>query len=153
MSEQTKEYEGWAILELMGHRRLIGYLQEVTIAGAAMLRIDVLTAEGQSTQYYGAQAVYAITPTTEETARRAATLSTVAPINRWELPAPPSRPAVADDGPSALDDALVEDRHWEDAEGDDDEGEEPRDFVAESMARVESRHNWSEADDGPDNSM
>lgn len=94
MSEQTKEFEGWAILELMGHRRLIGYLSEVTIAGAAMLRIDVLTAEGQSTQYYGAQAVYAITPITEETARRAATLSTVSPINRWELPAAPSRPAT-----------------------------------------------------------
>jgi hypothetical protein len=96
MSEQAKEYEGWAILELMGHRRLIGFLREVTIAGAAFLRIDVLTAEGQSTQYYGAPSVYAITPTTEETARRAATLSTVAPINRWELPSPPSRPATAE---------------------------------------------------------
>lgn len=103
MSESSKEYEGWAILELMGKRRLIGYLSEVTIAGATMLRIDVLTAEGQSTQYYGAQAVYAITPTTEETARRAATLSTVAPINRWELPAPPSRPETA---------AEIDDR-WE----------------------------------------
>ena len=96
MSEQAKEYEGWAILELMGHRRLIGYLREVTIAGAAFLRIDVLTAEGQSTQYYGAPSVYAITPTTEETARRAASLSTVAPINRWELPSPASRPAAAE---------------------------------------------------------
>lgn len=34
-------FEGWAILELMGHRRLGGYIREQEIAGQAFLRIDV----------------------------------------------------------------------------------------------------------------
>jgi hypothetical protein len=32
---------GWAIIELMGHRRLAGWLSEEEVAGAAFLRIDV----------------------------------------------------------------------------------------------------------------
>lgn len=88
MQEQTT-FEGWAVLELMGHRRLVGKLSEATIAGASFLRIDIPGADGQeTTQFYAPSAVYAITPTTEELARRAASLNTVAPINRWELPAP-----------------------------------------------------------------
>jgi hypothetical protein len=34
-------FEGWAFLELMGHRRLGGYVSEATVAGAGFLRIDV----------------------------------------------------------------------------------------------------------------
>lgn len=42
MSERTGEnFEGWAILELMGHRRLAGYLREQQVGGAAFVRIDV----------------------------------------------------------------------------------------------------------------
>lgn len=90
MTESTDKYEGWVILELMGHRRLIGYLAEQEIAGRAFLRIDVLT-EPPATQFYGTEAVYCITPTTEKTARQAAKLNRIAPIQRWELPpAPPS---------------------------------------------------------------
>lgn len=70
----SEAYEGWAILELMGHRRLGGTVQEVTQYGAAMLRIDVhgldATKPALATQYYPAAAIYCLTPTTEETARR-----------------------------------------------------------------------------------
>lgn len=70
-------------------RRLVGRLSEVTIANSSFLRIDISGADGcETTQFYAPAAVYAITPTTEEVARRAASLNTVAPINRWELPAP-----------------------------------------------------------------
>lgn len=34
-------WAGWAILELMGHRRLGGYVREVTLAGAGFFRIDI----------------------------------------------------------------------------------------------------------------
>ena len=66
---------------------LIGRLEvaEQEIAGRAFLRIDVLT-DPPVTQFYGSEAVYCITPTTEEMARRAAKLSRVAPIAPWELP-------------------------------------------------------------------
>lgn len=82
------EFEGWAILELMGHRRLAGWVSEVEWAGGKFLRIDVPQGDSTATQLYSPSAVYALTPTTEETARRVAQASTVAPVSRWELPAP-----------------------------------------------------------------
>lgn len=86
MSEQDKGYEGFAILELMGHRRLVGRLSEATIAGAAFIRIDVPDAEGlETTQFYAPSAVYAITPTTEDVVRRAAKTNSVQPISPYEL--------------------------------------------------------------------
>lgn len=88
---------GWAVLELMGHRRLGGYVSEVEIAGKGFLRIgipdnrpDSLHAE----QFYSPGAVYAITPTTEEAARLVAAHNRPAPLHRWELPRPE---AVYDD--------------------------------------------------------
>lgn len=77
-------FEGWVILELMGHRRLAGYLCEQEVAGAKFLRLDI---PDQATQLYSPSAVYCITPTSEETARQVATLSKPAPVQRWELPA------------------------------------------------------------------
>lgn len=89
-------FEGWAILELMGHRRLAGHLSEVTIAGGSFIRIDVpadsaraIDTSIEATQFYSASAVYCITPTTEETARAVARGARPAPVQRWELPPPP----------------------------------------------------------------
>ena len=84
--DTTPGFEGCAILELMGHRRLAGYISEATIAGAPFLRIDI-PGEPAATQYYSAAAVYAITPTTEETAGKVAAIGRPAPVQRWELPA------------------------------------------------------------------
>lgn len=69
-------FEGWAIVEIMGHRRLAGHVSEVTIAGAQMLRIDVPGKTGadpvKATQYYGGSSIFCLTPTTEEVARKEA---------------------------------------------------------------------------------
>ncbi len=98
--EETPTFEQWAVLELMGHRRLAGLLTEQTIAGAAFLRIDIPsdTEVPKATQWYAPGAVYAITPCTEATARRVAEgTSWSPPVSEWELPetqritAPPSR--------------------------------------------------------------
>lgn len=85
-----EQFREWAIVELMGHRRLAGMVSEQTIAGQAFLRIDV-PGEGdaiEATQFYGANSVYCLTPTTEEVARAAARRNNVAPVSRWELAAP-----------------------------------------------------------------
>lgn len=37
----SEAYEGWAIVELMGHRRLGGYIRQAEQFGVAMLRLDV----------------------------------------------------------------------------------------------------------------
>jgi hypothetical protein len=85
-------FEGWAILELMGHRRLAGRLTEVPGGAlAGFIRIDV-PGEGDAvvaTQFYAPSAIYCVTPTTEETARAVAASSRPAPVQRWELPAAP----------------------------------------------------------------
>jgi hypothetical protein len=86
---EAPEDIGWAIVELMGHRRLGGYVREQVVAGAAFLRIDV-PQNPPATQLYSAGAVYCITPTTETMARAAAGRGQVEPVSRWELPAPPA---------------------------------------------------------------
>jgi hypothetical protein len=90
VEEKNAPYTGWAILELMGHRRLSGYLTEQTIAGAGMLRIDLPATEDlpAATQFYSPAAVYAITPATPETVAAVATLNRPKPVEQWELPQP-----------------------------------------------------------------
>lgn len=90
----TPGYEGWAIVELMGHVRIAGYVREVTQYGAAMGRIDI-PGEGDkpiATQFFGGASVYRITPVSEEAARAVAARSWPEPVYHWELPAP--KPAV-----------------------------------------------------------
>lgn len=90
MTEQKDSYEGWTILELMGHRRLAGYVREQTIGGAAFIRIDV-PGDGDgnvATQFYSPSAVYCMTPTTEELARKVALGARPAPVTQWDLPQP-----------------------------------------------------------------
>ena len=95
MDETTKEtFEGHCILELMGHRKLGGYVKEQEIAGHGFLRIDIPGPDGAAiaTQFYSPSAVYAITPTTEEMARAVATRYQPEPVQRWELPPPREEP-------------------------------------------------------------
>lgn len=101
-------YEGWAIVELMGHRRLGGYVQEASMYGATMLRIDVPAppdgATKDATQFYGGSAIFSVTPTSEETARRVAAIGQPAPVQHWELPQLPARHVEAErDDDSDLD--------------------------------------------------
>jgi hypothetical protein len=70
MNETRATFEGFCILELMGHRRLGGYVREEEIAGHGFLRIDV-PAIGERvgmTQYVSPSSVYALTPCTESDA-------------------------------------------------------------------------------------
>jgi hypothetical protein len=90
-------YEGWAIIELMGHRRLAGHVTEQQIAGAGFLRLDVHDSDGTvATQFYSPSSVYCLTPTTEDIARSLAAKLRPAPVHRFELE-PPARPASYDD--------------------------------------------------------
>jgi hypothetical protein len=87
-------FEGWAIVELLGHRRIAGRVSEAEIAGAKLLRVDIPGdgSEDFATQFVGGASIYCLTPTTEEMARAAARSSRPEPVTRWELPKPaPSR--------------------------------------------------------------
>lgn len=89
-------YEGWAIVELLGHRRLAGHVSEVAMFGSAFLRLDV-PSDPPVTQFYGGSTVYGITPTTEEIARRFATRNRPEPVHTWELPRIEAPKVAADD--------------------------------------------------------
>lgn len=66
-------YEGWAIVELMGHRTRPGYVKEVEVAGGKMLRVDIPVSDSDHvSEFYGVPAIYSIRPTTEEIAREKA---------------------------------------------------------------------------------
>jgi hypothetical protein len=85
----AEKQECWAIVELMGHVKMAGRISEEERFGAKMGRIDIPKADGSFvTQWFGGSTVYRITPTTEEAARKVATLGVPAPVHLWELPAP-----------------------------------------------------------------
>ena len=89
MTEQSESYEGWAIVEAMGHQQVAGKVSEAIQYGTPMLRVDVYvtkTHEGAgmvaagieepdvedkvrvATQYYGGASIYRLTPCDEATA-------------------------------------------------------------------------------------
>lgn len=99
-----ESFDSFAILELMGHRRLAGRVREATLAGGSFLRIDVPAVDDQAevTQFYSPGAVYAITPCSEEVARGFAARHRPEPVHQYELrtlpPQIPSRQELDDAG-------------------------------------------------------
>lgn len=88
-TETHQPFAEWCIVELLGHRRLAGHIQEIQLAGAGFLRLDI-PAEGADparTQYIAPGSVYALHPVTEATARAAARQWRPEPVSRWELTA------------------------------------------------------------------
>jgi hypothetical protein len=83
-------FEGWAIVEIMGHRRLAGMVTEQDIAGTAFLRLDIPAQAGNGiTQFYSPSSVYCLTPTTENIARKVGARLQPQPVSRFELDPPP----------------------------------------------------------------
>lgn len=62
----------WGILELMGRTSFAGFISEQQIGGETCIRIDVpkTSRHAEFTKFFGGKALYSITPTDEETARR-----------------------------------------------------------------------------------
>ena len=71
MSEQqrTASFDEWCLVELMGHNVLAGRVSEATVGGASLIRVDVPSVDEIPgfTKYFGASAIYAISPTTKAT--------------------------------------------------------------------------------------
>lgn len=60
-------FEGWAMVELMGHRQRAGFVKDVEMFGGKLLRIDIpVEADKTVTEFYGCSAVYALRPCSEE---------------------------------------------------------------------------------------
>ena len=77
MSEQIKpDFRQWAVVELMGHQRIAGWVTEETIGGCSFIRVDVPKADAPAdspltpentmfTRHLGSPAIYALNPTTQ----------------------------------------------------------------------------------------
>ena len=80
-------FEGWAIVELMGHRTLAGFVSEVEQFGEKHMRIDV-PSEPRVTQFYGGKAIFSLTPTTEKIATEFARDGSrqLMPVYGWDAP-------------------------------------------------------------------
>lgn len=77
MTDNIDAFKCWAIVELFGRVVLAGEVTEQVIAGQGFVRVDVPgnAKTPAHTKYFGPNAIYAITPTTEEIALRTAILS------------------------------------------------------------------------------
>jgi hypothetical protein len=97
--EQAEKFDSWGIVEVMGHKRFAGHVTEQTIAGSALVRVDVPETRHQQgdaietkpgyTKLIGVGSIYCLTPTTEEVARLAAQQ-----IERYNDPLPVALPVA-----------------------------------------------------------
>src|SRR5260370_37929789 len=75
--EIDEQLKAWALVELFGHQRIVGYLSQQTFGTGVLFRVDVpdLIKDGKLarrgfTRYFGLSAIYSITPCDEDTVRR-----------------------------------------------------------------------------------
>lgn len=71
--EQEEKLKAWALVELFGHQRIVGYVSEQTFGTGVLFRVDVpdLMKDGKVlrkgfTRYFGLSSIYSITPIDEE---------------------------------------------------------------------------------------
>jgi hypothetical protein len=132
-TQESEAFQGWAIVELMGHVKLAGKLSEQKLAGMSFLKLDIpakpgtaVEGEFSATQFINPSSVYRIHPTTEDVARAVADSIAPDPVSRWEvkalMPSPAldqSRAAAAAPLPSFRYNEKTDD--YEDADDDDDD--------------------------------
>lgn len=96
MENQTA-FDCFCIVEVFGHQKLAGRVSERVIAGKGFVQIDVPQVNGQPafTRLYGPDAIYSITPVSEELALRAAESLRERPVTVYIPALPAGRPAPA----------------------------------------------------------
>ena len=114
MSEQDdkKQFEGWCIIEQMGHKRMAGYVSEQVVGGHSFIRIDIPGPDGAfvATQFITGQTIYAMTPCSEVLARRVAISCQPQPVTEWDLkPSLRALPPSDDDDSVDFDDVVDDD--------------------------------------------
>jgi hypothetical protein len=74
--EPKPELANWALVELFGHQRIVGYLTQQTFGTGVLFRVDVPDLKKDDkvvrkgfTRYFGLSAIYSITPIDEQTVR------------------------------------------------------------------------------------
>lgn len=112
MTEEVEAFEGWALVELMGHRKRAGLCKDVGMIGTRLLRVDVPDATDLmkfTTEFYGGSAIYGMHPCDEATGRRLARNHTYdRAIEPYQEPSAPATAALGyrrgEEDPSENDD-------------------------------------------------
>lgn len=87
--DDTNAFGTWAILELMGHVKLGGFVTEEERFGTKVGRIDVPGPNGMiTTQYFGGSSLYRMTPCTAEVAKAYAVNNQPRPVHLFQLELP-----------------------------------------------------------------
>lgn len=91
MGVEKERMEQFAVIELLGHRKIVGLVQESDIAAKNLLRVDVLDAAGKidRTEYIGTNSIYCLTIVSKEAAIAIAAQNVPLPAWAWNLPAAP----------------------------------------------------------------
>lgn len=73
-----------AVVELLGHQRIAGFVSEIQVAGSPFLNVEVPSCDDREgfTRYYSPSAIYCINPTTEQVMLDAVKDFVLPPINR-----------------------------------------------------------------------
>jgi hypothetical protein len=160
MNEKLLADDTFAVVEVMGHNTFAGKVSEHVIGGSAFIRVDVpeipehrwkekrrvwnqandhyevkeieecTPAMPAFTKLIGASSIYAITPCSEEVARRVAEQKRVVPVNVLDMPNGSSPRLIA---AVRHDDDDLDD---EDDEDEDDEAEDDDEEVSKEARRA-----------------
>jgi hypothetical protein len=132
MDADQARFEGWAVVDVMGHQRHIGFVTTEAYGQAVLFRVDtpglderefVLTRPESASDTWcpagsrvrrsaspahsiliGASSIYEITPCTEEAARHAIEKNQARPLILIEMPSAPALAAANASGGSSDDD-------------------------------------------------
>jgi hypothetical protein len=87
---------GWAVAEIMGHRKLFGYVREQAVAGKPFLRIDIPSADHPAagdpngpfahSPLHPAESIFGITPVAPAVCVAMAQAQGWSPVSRYDLP-------------------------------------------------------------------
>ena len=116
-TNENEKIDTWGVCEVMGRQTFAGRISEHTIGGTALLRVDVpavpekkipptwsgdqervLPPQNAFTKYIGLGSIYALTPCTEEVARRVAEQARKYPVDLVAMPVVETLALTARDG-------------------------------------------------------
>jgi len=74
MEIETADLKSYAVVEMMGHRKIVGIICESGYGPGSLIRVDVLGNDGEveRTEHIGVGSIYCLTEVTEQVAKAAA---------------------------------------------------------------------------------
>lgn len=87
MGVEKEKLEQYAVIEMMGHRKIVGKITESDIAAGNLLKVTVLGKDGlpSRTEYIGTGSIYCLTIINEEVAKLAAAANAPEPTWAWGI--------------------------------------------------------------------